>query len=212
MYGTCSPHTCARQAGAQVLLVINASPYEVDKQTQREQEIVRARIAETGIPLVFVNLIGGQDELVFDGNSFVMDAKGAVTHARAGVYRRPVRGGSRDGLLGRGQAGARRDRAAAGRGRKRLRGAGAGHARLRGQTSFSRRGAGLVRRRGLGADLGVGGGRAGRGSGALGVDALALHLADEQGRCGAAGEVARRQAQRDFHRRHVRSDAGRPQG
>jgi NAD+ synthase (glutamine-hydrolysing) len=73
------PARQARDAGAQVFLVINASPYEVDKQLQREQEIVRARIAETGVPLVFVNLIGGQDELVFDGNSFAMDAKGAVT-------------------------------------------------------------------------------------------------------------------------------------
>ena len=73
------PARQSRAAGAQVLLVINASPYEVDKQTQREQEVGRARVAETGIPLVFVNLIGGQDELVFDGNSFVMDAAGEVT-------------------------------------------------------------------------------------------------------------------------------------
>jgi NAD+ synthase (glutamine-hydrolysing) len=73
------PARRARAAGAEVLLVINASPYEVDKQTQREQEIVRARCAESGIPLVFVNLVGGQDELVFDGNSFVMDAQGNVT-------------------------------------------------------------------------------------------------------------------------------------
>ena len=73
------PARQARQAGAQVLLVINASPYEVDKQTQREQEIVRARVGETGIPMVFLNLIGGQDELVFDGNSFVMDASGEAT-------------------------------------------------------------------------------------------------------------------------------------
>jgi NAD+ synthase (glutamine-hydrolysing) len=69
----------ARGAGAQVLLVINASPYEVNKQRQRELEVARPRVAETGIPLVFVNLIGGQDELVFDGNSFVMDAQGHVT-------------------------------------------------------------------------------------------------------------------------------------
>jgi NAD+ synthase (glutamine-hydrolysing) len=73
------PALQARRAGAEVLLVINASPYEVDKQLQREQEIGRARVSETGIPLVFVNLIGGQDELVFDGNSFVMDAQGTVT-------------------------------------------------------------------------------------------------------------------------------------
>jgi NAD+ synthase (glutamine-hydrolysing) len=73
------PARQSRDAGAQVLLVINASPYEVDKQTQREQEVGRARVAETGLPLVFVNLIGGQDELVFDGNSFVLNAQGDVT-------------------------------------------------------------------------------------------------------------------------------------
>jgi NAD+ synthase (glutamine-hydrolysing) len=75
------PEPCgqARGAGAQVLLVINASPYEVNKQLQREDEVARRRVAETGIPLLFVNLLGGQDELVFDGNSFVMDAAGEVT-------------------------------------------------------------------------------------------------------------------------------------
>jgi NAD+ synthase (glutamine-hydrolysing) len=69
----------ARGAGAEVLLVINASPYEVNKQSQREADVARRRVAETGVPLVFVNLLGGQDELVFDGNSFVMDAGGQVT-------------------------------------------------------------------------------------------------------------------------------------
>lgn len=73
------PARQARESGAQVLLVINASPYEVEKQSQREQEVVGARIRENGIPVVFLNLIGGQDELVFDGNSFVMDAQGVVT-------------------------------------------------------------------------------------------------------------------------------------
>ncbi len=73
------PARRARRAGAQVLLVINASPYEVDKQRQRERQVGAVRVGETGIPLVFVNLIGGQDELVFDGNSFVMDAAGEVT-------------------------------------------------------------------------------------------------------------------------------------
>ena len=73
------PARQAREAGAQVLLVINASPYEVDKQSQREQEVVGARIRENGIPVVFLNLMGGQDELVFDGNSFVMDGQGVVT-------------------------------------------------------------------------------------------------------------------------------------
>jgi NAD+ synthase (glutamine-hydrolysing) len=74
-----APARQARGAGAQVLLVINASPYEVDKQSQREREVVQERVRENGIPVVFLNLIGGQDELVFDGNSFVMDAQGVVT-------------------------------------------------------------------------------------------------------------------------------------
>jgi NAD+ synthase (glutamine-hydrolysing) len=74
-----APARQACEAGAQVLLIINASPYEVDKQSMREQQVVRERIRESGIPVVFCNLIGGQDELVFDGNSFVMDASGKVT-------------------------------------------------------------------------------------------------------------------------------------
>jgi NAD+ synthase (glutamine-hydrolysing) len=73
-----APAARARQMGAELMLVINASPYEVDKQSQREG-VGRTRISESGLPLVFVNLIGGQDELVFDGNSFVMDASGEVT-------------------------------------------------------------------------------------------------------------------------------------
>jgi NAD+ synthase (glutamine-hydrolysing) len=72
------PAALVRAAGAKVLLVINASPYEVNKQTQRESEVGRARVRESGLPLVFVNLVGGQDELVFDGNSFVMSASGEV--------------------------------------------------------------------------------------------------------------------------------------
>ena len=73
------PAKQAQLAGAQVLLVINASPYEVDKQSQREQQVIGQRVKETGLPIVFLNLIGGQDELMFDGNSFVMDASGTVT-------------------------------------------------------------------------------------------------------------------------------------
>jgi NAD+ synthase (glutamine-hydrolysing) len=67
----------ARSDGAQLLVVINASPYEIHKQRERE-EVARARVREVGLPLAYVNLVGGQDELVFDGNSFVMDAAGEV--------------------------------------------------------------------------------------------------------------------------------------
>jgi len=73
------PARRARQAGAQWLLVINASPYEVHKQAQREESVAALRARETGLPIVFLNLIGGQDELIFDGHSFVMDAAGRVT-------------------------------------------------------------------------------------------------------------------------------------
>ncbi|MCC7487805.1 MAG: NAD+ synthase [Burkholderiales bacterium] len=69
----------ARAAGARVLLVLNASPYHVGKQAVRE-DVMRARVGETGMPLVYVNLVGGQDELVFDGGSFVLDRTGALTH------------------------------------------------------------------------------------------------------------------------------------
>jgi NAD+ synthase (glutamine-hydrolysing) len=67
----------ARAAGAQLLTVINASPYEMHKQRERE-DIARARARDVALPLAYVNLVGGQDELVFDGNSFVMDAQGEV--------------------------------------------------------------------------------------------------------------------------------------
>jgi NAD+ synthase (glutamine-hydrolysing) len=75
---TPEPARAARAAGAEALVVINASPFQMNKQRERE-EVAAARVADTGLPLVYLNLIGGQDELVFDGNSFVMSAQGAVT-------------------------------------------------------------------------------------------------------------------------------------
>jgi len=69
----------ARAAGATVLLVLNASPYQLGKQRVR-QDVMRERVAETGLSVVYVNLVGGQDELVFDGGSFVLNREGAVTH------------------------------------------------------------------------------------------------------------------------------------
>jgi len=72
-------------AGAEVLLAINGSPYEVDSQSQRE-EVVRQRVSEIGIPVVYLNMVGGQDELVFDGGSFAMDRSGEVVF-RATAFR-----------------------------------------------------------------------------------------------------------------------------
>ena len=66
------PETLA-ESGAEMLLSINGSPYEVDKQAHRIQLAVR-RVVETGLPFVFCAQIGGQDELVFEGASFVLNA------------------------------------------------------------------------------------------------------------------------------------------
>jgi NAD+ synthase/NAD+ synthase (glutamine-hydrolysing) len=66
----------AREAGAQVLLVLNASPYHMGKQASRD-DVMRERVTETGMALVYANLVGGQDELVFDGASFALDRRGA---------------------------------------------------------------------------------------------------------------------------------------
>jgi NAD+ synthase (glutamine-hydrolysing) len=71
------PAQLARQAGAEMFVVLNASPYEIHKQANRE-DIVRRCVKELGLPVVYVNMLGGQDELVFDGNSFVMDGAGKV--------------------------------------------------------------------------------------------------------------------------------------
>jgi len=69
----------ALDAGAQVLLVLNASPYHLDKQQSR-YEAIHDRIGETRLPVVYANMVGGQDELVFDGASFAMSAEGQLTH------------------------------------------------------------------------------------------------------------------------------------
>ena len=60
---------CLAETGAEILLVPNGSPYWKDKPDLRMQVAV-ARVVETGLPLIFANQIGGQDELVFDGGSF----------------------------------------------------------------------------------------------------------------------------------------------
>jgi NAD+ synthase len=64
--------------GAQLLLVPNGSPFEVDKFQQRI-DLAQARASETGLPLAYINQVGGQDELVFDGGSFVVNGDGALS-------------------------------------------------------------------------------------------------------------------------------------
>ena len=67
----------AQAQGAQLLLVLNASPYHLNKQRAREDQ-VGALAAQGHLPIVYVNLVGGQDELVFDGQSFAVDQHGLL--------------------------------------------------------------------------------------------------------------------------------------
>jgi NAD+ synthase (glutamine-hydrolysing) len=71
------PARQTREAGAQLLAVMNASPFHVGKGYEREA-MMRERVVETGLPLVYAHLVGGQDEVVFEGHSFVLSADGSV--------------------------------------------------------------------------------------------------------------------------------------
>lgn len=74
----------AKAENAQLMLNLNASPFHIDKPIHRE-ELLKERALQGGMPIVYVNLIGGQDELVFDGGSMVMDRKGEL-QARMPTY------------------------------------------------------------------------------------------------------------------------------
>lgn len=69
----------AKESGAEIIIVINGSPYEKDGQSKREN-IVKQRALQTDLPIVYLNMIGGQDELVFDGASFVMSKNGEIKY------------------------------------------------------------------------------------------------------------------------------------
>lgn len=94
------PAAQARDAGAELLLNINASPWNRGKRSDRER-VLDARVAETGLPIVYVNCVGGQDEVVFDGNSQVLRADGSVAFAapqfEEGVYAVTMRNGRFEG-------------------------------------------------------------------------------------------------------------------
>jgi len=72
-----SAAAAARQAGAETLLVLNASPYMVRKHETR-LAVIRRNVCDAGMNAIYCNLVGGQDELVFDGHSFVIDQHGEV--------------------------------------------------------------------------------------------------------------------------------------
>ncbi|MFM5955040.1 MAG: NAD+ synthase [Novosphingobium sp.] len=74
------PDVCRHLAdfGAELLICINGSPYEIDKDTLRIDGVAKRRAVDTGLPLAYLNRVGGQDELVFDGASFVINGDGAL--------------------------------------------------------------------------------------------------------------------------------------
>ena len=78
------PAASAKAAGAQALVVLNASPFHLGKAEEREARMAE-RVRATGLPLLYSHLVGGQDEVVFDGASFALDGTGAV-RARAPMF------------------------------------------------------------------------------------------------------------------------------
>ena len=72
-----APARLAKEAGAELLAVINASPFHVGKGDEREATM-RERVLATGLPMVYAHLVGGQDEVVFEGHSFALNADGSV--------------------------------------------------------------------------------------------------------------------------------------
>ena len=122
---------CISETGGEILLVPNASPYEVGKTDVRVQLGV-SRVVESGLPLVYLNQVGGQDEVIYDGGSFALGADRQLK-AKLASFREEVatiefrRNGRRLGVP------ARADRARARRHRIDLPGDDAGPARLREQ-------------------------------------------------------------------------------
>ena len=76
------PVADAKAAGAEAIIVINASPFHGGKYSERLR-ILQQRASESGLPLLYVNMVGGQDELVFDGESLVVDGNGVVVRRSA---------------------------------------------------------------------------------------------------------------------------------
>lgn len=74
------PAVCAhlKAAGAQILISVNGSPYEIEKDDRRLEAVAGIRVRETGLPMIFLNRVGGQDEVVFDGASFVLNGDGTL--------------------------------------------------------------------------------------------------------------------------------------
>jgi NAD+ synthase (glutamine-hydrolysing) len=184
----------AVQAGAELMLTLNASPFHMNKQARR-YEVLRDRVAATATPVVYANLVGGQDELVFDGASFAMDGQGRLTHQSPAFVEALEFVDFADGhLLARPHG-----RAGPARGRGLCR-AETGRRRLPRQERFSRRHHRPFRRHRFRADPGHRGRCAGRRARALRDDAVAVDGADEPRRFARDGAPARRAVRRDTDR------------
>jgi len=87
------PDVCRHLAefGAEIFICINGSPYEIDKDTLRIDGVAKRRAVDTGLPLAYVNRVGGQDELVFDGASFVVNGDGGLAVQMADWEEQQVR-------------------------------------------------------------------------------------------------------------------------
>ena len=95
------PAQKAREAGAQLLLVLNASPFHVGKGLEREVQMGQ-RVQECGLPLVYAHLVGGQDEVIFEGRSFALNANAEVV-ARAPAFQECLPTITVDSLAGEGR-------------------------------------------------------------------------------------------------------------
>jgi NAD+ synthase len=80
---------CLADTGAEILCVPNGSPFEAGKEDVR-LELAKSRVAESGLPLIYLNQLGGQDEVVYDGASFVLNADGTIAVALPGWEERVV--------------------------------------------------------------------------------------------------------------------------
>lgn len=76
------PNVCQhlKEQGAQLFITVHGSPYEIEKDDRRLGQVATRRVRETGVPMIFLNRIGGQDEVVFDGASFVLNGDASVMH------------------------------------------------------------------------------------------------------------------------------------
>ena len=164
---------CLAETGAEILMLGNGSPYEHEKQEERIELAVQ-RVKESSLPIIYVNQVGGQDELVFDGASFVVDGDYSLkaqlpAFSRDGVAHALAASGRSLALRGR-----RADQAA-GWSAKASTGDDPGPARLCGEEPLPRRAARSLRRHRFRDHGGRGRGCARAGSRARGHDAVALH-------------------------------------